>query len=233
MVGDVPPLSAMPHIWCENHILLGEIILSVTKHTQSRFAVYLIPPYQVARAVAEVHQMLRKQFGFIAADQFQVHATIKGFFKKTEGPLEPLIERLDAVFATQRPFTVHFSGIFTDNVGMGLDITRIDEEANPEMIALREQVVDAVHPFIAPDCDFIKEDLNNPFRAHITMAFRDIPLPLYDDVLNYLQQAPIPTKPFIADTFHFLEFFSQDWAGEWSPTLTWRLLKSWRVVEST
>jgi hypothetical protein len=33
----------------------------------------------------------------------------------------------------------------------------------------------------------------------------------------------------VADTFHFLEFSSQDWEGDWEQTLTWRLLKSWRV----
>ena len=201
----------------------------VTEHANSRFAVYLIPPYKVARAVAEIHRMLRKQFGFIAADQFQVHATIKGFFKKTPGPLEPLVERLDAAFAAQRPFTVHFNGIGSTSIGMGLDISRIGEELNPEMMALRERVVDAVRPFIAPDCDFVEEDLGQPFWAHITLAFRDIAPSMQDEVLDYLREAPLPTEPFIADTFHFLEFFSQDWEGNWEQTLTWRLLKSWQV----
>ncbi len=207
--------------------------MAVTGHTDSRFAVYLIPPYKVARAVTEIHQMLRKQFGFIAADQFQVHATIKGFFKKTKGSLEPLVERLDVVFATQRPFTVYFSGFRRDGGDIGLNISRIGEEPNPEMIALREQVVDAVRPFIAPDCDFVEEDLGNPFAAHITLAFRDIPPSMQDDVLDYLRETPLPTEPFTADTFHFLEFFSQDWRGDWEQTLSWRLLKSWRVSENT
>ena len=203
--------------------------MAVTEPSKSRFAVYLIPPYEVARAVAEIHQMLRKQFGFIAADQFQVHATIKGFFKKTPGPLEPLVERLDAAFAVERSFTVHFNGIGSTSIGMGLDISRIGEELNPEMMALRERVVDAVRPFIAPDCDFVEEDLGQPFWAHITLAFRDIAPSMQDEVLDYLREAPLPAEPFIADTFQFLEFFSQDWEGNWEQTLTWRLLKSWQV----
>jgi len=133
--------------------------LVVTEHVKSRFAVYLIPPYNIARSVTGIHQMLRKQFGFIAADRFQVHATIKGFFKKTPGPLGPLVECLDAVFAAQRPFTVEFSGFRRDSGGIGLNVSRIGEELNPEMMALRERVVDAVRPFIAPDCDFVEEDL--------------------------------------------------------------------------
>jgi 2'-5' RNA ligase len=203
--------------------------LSVIGPSDCRFAVYLIPPYKVARAVAEIHRMLRKQFGFIAADQFQVHATIKGFFKKTPGPLEPLVERLDAAFAVQRPFPVHFSGVGRTSIGMGLDISHIGRELNPEMMALRERVVDAVRPFIAPDCDFVEEDLGQPFWVHITLAFRDIPVTMQDEVLDYLREAPLPTEPFVADTFHFLEFFSQNWERDWEQTLTWRLLKSWRV----
>ncbi len=203
----------------------------VTEHVKSRFAIYLIPPYNVARAVTEIHQMLRKQFGFIAADRFQVHATIKGFFKKTPGPLGPLVERLDAVFAAQRPFTVEFSGFRRDSGGIGLNVSRIGEELNPEMMSLRERVVDAVRPFIAPDCDFVEEDLGIPFAAHITLAFRDIPPSMQDDVLDYLRETPLPSEPFTADTFHFLEFFSQDWEGDWEQTLTWRLLKSWRITD--
>jgi 2'-5' RNA ligase len=200
-------------------------------HANSRFAVYLIPPYEVSRAVTEIHQMLREQFGFIAADQFQVHATIKGFFKKTKGPLEPLIERLDAVFTAQRPFPVEFNGFHRDSVGIGLSVSQLGDEPNLEMMALRERVVEAVHPFIAPDCDFVEEDLGNPFAAHITLAFRDIPPSMQEEVLDYLREAPLPTEPFIANIFHFLEFFSQDWEGDWWRTLSWRLLKSWRVFE--
>jgi hypothetical protein len=58
---------------------------------------------------------------------------------------------------------------------LGLDISRLGEELNPEMMALRERVVDAVCLFIVPDCDFVEKDLGNPFWAHITLAFRDIP----------------------------------------------------------
>jgi len=194
-----------------------------------RFAVYMIPLYQIARPVTEVHQMLHKQFGFVAASRFQVHVTIKGFFKKVDGPLTELNDRLDAVFTKQQPFPVHFSGLRIDDVGIGLNISRIGDTLNPEMLALREQVVTAVRPFIAPDCDFVEADLGEPYKAHITLALRDIPLNMYDDVLAYLQDAPLPNNPFIAQTYHFLQFSSQDWNGKWWETLQWKLLNSWRI----
>ncbi|MBC8264836.1 MAG: hypothetical protein H8E47_12005 [Anaerolineales bacterium] len=68
----------------------------VTEHANSRFAVYLIPPYKVARAVAEIHQMLRKQFGFIAADQFQV----------------PILQQFSAIYLTDSTIQWQWWGCF-------------------------------------------------------------------------------------------------------------------------
>jgi len=197
--------------------------------TSSRFAVYLIPPYGVGRMVMEIHQMLRKQFGLAAADRFQVHATVKGFFKKVDGPVDLLVDRLDAVFLEQRPIDIHFSGYRNDEIGIGLNVSLMDGNPNKELYAFRERVVEAVRPFIAPDCDFVAADLGNPYEAHITLAFRDVPLSLYDDVLAYLADAPLPSTSFVAKDFHFLEFCSEEWSGCWWQSLRWQLIKSWHL----
>ena len=194
-----------------------------------RYAVYLVPPYPVSRLVMEQHQVLRKQFGLTAATQFQVHATVKGFFKMVDGPLEPLREALDGIFALQKPFMAECSDYRIDEVGIGYDCSSIGGAKNQELYAFREKVVAAVRPFIAPECDFAASDLGNPYEAHITLAFRDIPLSLYDDVLAYLAKGPFPEEPFLAQTFHFLAFSSDDWSGSWWETLTWRLIKSWTL----
>ena len=89
--------------------------------------------------------------------------------------------------------------------------------------------MDAVRPFIAPDCDFVVSDLGPPFQGHITLAFRDIPTDLYDHVFAWLVDAPIPTGSFTASAFHFLEFTSDQWDGPWWEDLRWRLLKSWQL----
>jgi 2'-5' RNA ligase len=200
-----------------------------SNRNQFRYAVYLIPPYGIARRVIEVHTMLRKQFGFTAADKFQVHATIKGFFKCSECSPEGLIRRLDPALEDQERIEIQFNGFHIDEVGVGLDISRIGDGPNQGLEQLRSRVVDAVRPFIDEDCDFVERDLGSPFKAHITLAFRDISPEIRDSVLAYLKPAPLPSEPFLADTFHLLEFYSQDWKGSWDATLTWRLLHSWRL----
>lgn len=194
-----------------------------------RYAVYLIPPYEVAHQVADVHRMLRKQFGFLAASKFQVHATLKGFFKCSNCNPESLISSLEPIFKSQDPLPVHFSGFHIDDVGVGLDISRIGNKPNRELLGLRKRIVDAVFPFIATDCDFVENDLGSPFKAHITLAFRDISPEIRESVLAYLEPAPLPSEPFSANTFHLIEFYSQDWERNWDRTLTWRLLHSWRL----
>jgi 2'-5' RNA ligase len=197
--------------------------------SNARYALYLIPPYPVARTVAEIHGLLQKQFGLQAAGRFQVHATLKGFFKKTPGPLAPLMQRLDTLFATQPPLTVAAEGLHRDAIGFGLDLTWLQGRRNDALFALRQQIVDVIRPFIAPDCDFVDADLGTPYRPHITLAFRDIPPDLYDDIVAWVQPGLPGPEPFLATTFHFLEFRSRQWDGAWWEDLTWQVLRAWDV----
>jgi len=195
--------------------------------TSSRFGFYLLPPYPIARDITEIHALLQKQFGFKAAGRFQVHCTIKGFFKKIDGPLEPLIQKLDTLLAWEKPIDVEINGIVNAYNALMLDLSRIGDTYNQPFAAYRNRVVNVIRPHIAPDCDFIKDDLGNPFMGHITLAFRDSPNELHQQVLHWLKSAPVPSGLFKADTFQFLEFSSDDWGGPWWKTLTWNLHKSW------
>ena len=197
--------------------------------TDSRFAVYLIPPYQLTRDAAEVHALLRKQFGFAAADRFPVHCTMKGFFKKNDASIENLQGELDSFFEEQQPVQVSVEEFRTDPIGFGLSLKTLDGKPNTQFLDLREDIVDIVKPYIADDCDFKAHDLGRPFHPHITFSFRDIPNELYDDIFEWMKDGPDFSGPFLADTYHFLEFFSADWTGSWWETISWRLLKSWRL----
>lgn len=197
--------------------------------TDSRFAVYLAPPYQITRGVSEVHYMLRKQFGFAAADRFPVHCTIKGFFKKNEKPVNQLEKDLDQFFQSQAPIDVSAEDYRIDPIGFGLSLMTLDGKTNTPFLEFREKVVDLTRPFIADDCDFKSHDLGREFHPHITFSFRDIPNHLYDHVFAWLEDGPEVKGPFMADTYQLLEVFSDDWSGAWWDTLSWRLLASWRL----
>lgn len=195
----------------------------------SRFAVYLIPPYPLSQRVAEIHRLLRKQFGFQAADRFPAHCTMKGFFKKDAAPVKAIQDRLDALFQGERALPAAAERSRRDEIGFGLSLMALEGKINTPLIELRERIVDVVKPFIAPDCDFREHDLGRPYHPHITFAFRDCPQRYHDQVLSWLEDGPELDSPFLADRYHFMEFFSEDWNGAWWETITWRLIQAWTL----
>jgi 2'-5' RNA ligase len=197
--------------------------------SNSRFAVYLIPPYQLSKNVAEAHALLRKQFGFSAADRFPVHCTIKGFFKKNGRPAAELQQDLHTFFAGQQALPVSMNEYRVNPIGFGLSLMSLNGETNQAFLDFRQELMAVTNPYIADDCDFKDHDLGRPFHPHITLSFRDIPKELYDNVFEWIEDGPDFTGPFLADTYHFLEIFSEDWSGNWWESLTWRLLASWRL----
>jgi len=196
---------------------------------KSRFAFYLIPPYKIAKNIAEIHALLKKQYGISAAGRFQAHCTIKGFYKPNEKPVQDLIEELDTFLRTQKPFPVELNGCLEKPISIVLKMDEIDGAENQPLLEFRETVVNLIRPYIASDCDFIASDLGDPFKGHITLTFRDIEQKMYPQILEWLNDAPIPAGIFQAETFHFLEFFSDDWEGNWWETITWKLHRSWRL----
>jgi hypothetical protein len=101
---------------------------------------------------------------------------------------------------------------------------------NTSLLDLQERIVEVVKPFMAPDCDFREHDLGRPYHPHITFAFRDCQPGDYDQVISWLEKGPDLDMPFLADRYHFLEFFSEDWEGPWWETITWRLIQTWMLA---
>lgn len=195
----------------------------------SRLAFYLIPPYPFSKDIALIHSMLEKQYGLSAANRFQVHCTIKGFYKANEKPITRLLDELDKFLNTQKPFMVAFSGCIIKPISIVMRLDAINGAVNQQLLDFRESIVKIIKPYVADDCDFIESDLGPPFKAHITLAFRDVSNETAPEILNWLRDAPLPVGQFLADNFHLLEFLSEDWDGDWWETITWKRLKSWRL----
>jgi hypothetical protein len=117
------------------------------KDPDIRFGWYLRPSYAMCRAQAEMHDLLRRQYGLVTG----------GAFMPTEGAMEG-------------------------------------------------------------------------FHAHLTLAMADLPPVLHREVLEFVREAgPIGPEQFTAEYFHLFAFRSETWGGAWWPTLTWKLLYSWRL----
>jgi hypothetical protein len=74
-----------------------------------RYGFYLRPSAAMSRAQAEMHDLLKRQYGLQVGGVFMPHATIKGFFKSSASA-EEMIALIDPVMADRDPFPVYSSG---------------------------------------------------------------------------------------------------------------------------
>ena len=117
---------------------------------QSRLAFYLIPPYHISKDIAEIHSILQKQYGLSAAARFQVHCTIKGFFKPNKRTTEALINDLDTFLICQNPIQVEFNGCMTRPISIVMRMDEINGAANQHLLDFRESIVNIIMPYIIP-----------------------------------------------------------------------------------
>ncbi len=195
-----------------------------------RYGFYLRPSAAMSRAQAEVHDLLKRQYGLKVGGVFMPHATIKGFFKSSAS-IEEMIALIDPVMADRDPFPVYSSGpVPFGNVGIALSIqTMPDGRINQALQDVHEAVLDVLLPIVAEDCNFTWDDwVRERFHAHLTLAMADIPEELFDEILAFIRDLePIGPAVFTAEAFHLFSFESDDWNGSWGETLTWNLLHSW------
>jgi hypothetical protein len=201
-----------------------------------RYAVYLRPSYEMGKAQAEVHDLLERQYGLLAAGNFMPHATIKGFFR-SEASEGSIAARLDTVLEGREAFGVFNRGIVTfGREGIAIDINSTSEGTpNVTLQDLHLGVMEAVMPLVDPACEFTRKEralAYERYRAHLTLAMADVPEHLFDEVLAFVREAePVGPSSFLAETVQLVAFHSEDWEGQWWETLRWRLLRSWPLAD--
>jgi 2'-5' RNA ligase len=197
-----------------------------------RYGFYLRPSYEMARAQAEMHDLLRRQFGLEVGGKFMPHATIMSFFR-SDAPLEATKAAIDPVMADRKPFTVVNRGPQWWTKSITLDIHHnADGTPNAPMQAVHEAAFGALIPLVHPDCEFAFGGWSGErFRAHLTLAMADLPEFLKDEVREFVRSAgSIGPSSFSAEYFHLYAFHSESWGGGWWESMTWKPLASWRLV---
>ena len=200
-----------------------------------RYGWYLRPSYAMCRAQAEMHDLLRRQFGLICGGAFMPHATIKGFFR-SDATVSDIIAAFDPVVEGRDTFTVYNNGpIPHGRSGISLNINEMpDGSINTELLDLFTAALTAIRPHVDPTCKFTNGD-GGPenFRAHLTLAMADIPEGFFDEIFEFVNDAlPIGPEQFTAEYLHLFAFRSENWNGDWWPTLEWTLLHSWKLGDA-
>lgn len=196
-----------------------------------RYGFYLRPSATMSRAQAEIHDLLRRQFGTEVGGKFMPHATIMSFFR-SDASVQRLIDAIQPVIDGRAPFTVWNAGPIRMGRGYVLDVHRdADGQPNPAMKAVHDAAFAAIIPHVHPDCEFAFGGWSGErFHAHLTLAMADLPPFALDEIREFLAELePIGPASFTAEYFHLYAFQSDDWGGEWWRTMSWQLVHSWRL----
>lgn len=198
-----------------------------------RFGLYLRPSLAMARAQAELHDLIARQYGSICAGRFMPHATIKGFFR-SDATVDAMVAALEPVMAAHDPFEVLNDGPvpFGASGSIVIDIHHdAHGDDNAALTGIHRDVFAALRPLVREDCDFTPhEGALDGFHAHLTLMMGDVPHGLEGEILAFVREAePIGPPAFIADRFHLVAARSDAWDGAWWETMQWTLLHSWRL----
>lgn len=196
-----------------------------------RFGLYLRPPYAMSRAIAAMHELMQRQFGQTRAGKYMPHATI-GFFQ-SNAPWQDLAAAATPALTGRAPFVVENHGPVALGRSVVLDIHHDDAGApNAALQALHDDAHAALAPLIADDLADRFRWPAEAFQAHMTLAQTIGPDWLRDEILAFARDAePIGPRRFFAEYVHFYAVLSDDWdSDDWSDSLTWDLLASWRLA---
>lgn len=197
-----------------------------------RYGYYLRPSPEMCAAQVRMHQLLERQYGLRVAGKFMPHATIKGFFKSS-AQVDEICAAAATISEGMTSFPVWNNGVIGfGNLGIVNWIMRdAAGERNLALAALHERALEALLPLVDSDCNFSPYEWRlDKFEAHLTLAMTDIQPQFFAEILHFCQAlAPVGPEMFLAERLHLYCFESDAWHGQWSKTLTWRLLDSWEL----
>lgn len=204
--------------------------------TEYTWGVYLRPDPITCKAIADLTDLCKRQFGIVSAAAFAPHATLAGAVP-SNASAEDFIRVLDPLLTSTASFPMFNAGIARRPSTVYYDIDTLqDGEVNQPLHDLASAVNEAIMPITA----YQPGEWTTPFEpakfwAHFSLASHDLRdrEDLRDEVEEYLRTIPMEySKTFTAEWITLYRFHSADWNSEWWQDLTWDHVKSWRLRTS-
>lgn len=201
--------------------------------TEDTWGVYLRPDPITCKAIADLTDLCKRQFGIVSAAAFAPHATLAGAVP-SNATAEEFIEILDPLLTSTPSFPVYNAGIARKGTTSYYNIDSLESGGqNPHLLDLATRV----NEIIAPITAYQPGEWTQPFEpekfwAHFSLASHDLRrrADLADEVEDFLRAIPVDySRTFTADTITLFRFHSADWNSEWWHDLTWEHVKSWRL----
>ena len=200
-----------------------------------RYGLFLRPPATLARVQADVHALLRAQYGLVAAGAFPPHMTILGHVA-THAPDERVIDAAAEAVAGVPPVHLFNRGLALHHGGICHDIGSLRSgEPNPELLNLFRRAKSAFEPLLAELPGEYRGGVRDEekFYGHMSLAAHDLALrpDLTQEVLRFLEELDIAAAgDYVVDTATLYKFeTSTGWDAQWWEGMRWRHLRSFAL----
>lgn len=202
--------------------------------TEYTWGVYLRPDPVTCKAITELTNLCKQQFGIVSAAAFAPHATLAGAVPSNASAAE-FIEVLDPLLSRTTPFPVYNAGIAVMNPTIIYDIDKLENgEKNTRLHQLAIDVNDVIAPLTNyQPGDWIQPFDGENFHAHFSLASHDLRarVDLREEVEEFLRAIPMDYTPhFTAEYITLFRFHSADWNSEWWHDITWEHIRSWKLT---
>ncbi len=201
--------------------------------TDYTWGVYLRPDPITCKAIADLTDLAKRQFGIVSAAAFAPHATLAGAVP-SNASAEEFIDVLDPLLRSTPAFPVYNAGIGKMTTTIIYDIDRTQSgEKNIDLL----NIATAVNEAVAHIAAYTPGEWTQPFdpatfHAHFSLASHDLRTrpDLAIEVEEFLRAIPMEVPhTFMADTITLFRFHSADWNSEWWHDLTWQHIRSWKL----
>lgn len=204
--------------------------------TEYTWGVYLRPDPITCKAITELTDLCKRQFGIVSAAAFAPHLTLAGAVP-SEANAADFIRVLDPLLTSTPTFSVFNAGITRKPTTVYYDIDKLETgDVNQPLHDLATAVNEAIMPITAyKPGEWSQPFVPEKFWAHFSLASHDLRAreDIRDEVEEFLRGIPMDySKTFTAEWITLFRFHSADWNSEWWQDLTWQHVKSWRLSSS-
>lgn len=202
--------------------------------TEYTWGVYLRPDPITCKAVADLTDLTKRQFGIVSAAAFMPHATLVGAIPST-AEADDWIAALDPALTNRASFPVYNAGVTRAPDLVFFDIDKQENGGkNQDLLNLATDVSEAIRPVTAyQEGEWMTPFNPSTFHAHLSLASHDLKkrVDLRDEVEEYIRAIPVEfPSTFEAEYVSLYRFHSADWNAEWWRDLTWQHIKSWKFT---
>ncbi|MFJ8536151.1 hypothetical protein [Streptomyces sp. NPDC093591] len=201
--------------------------------TPYRYGVFLRPDPTTCALLAQLHLLMKQQYGLVSCAAFPPHATLAGSMHTLADPTE-VADRVGEALRGTRQFTVYNSGFEQGTQGVSYNVHDLpDGTVNRPMADLILTAHKAFDGISLPPDHFPFIDIEPAeFRAHLSVVAHEMLLrpDLLPEVTEFVERLGWqPPASFTAETVSLFRFHSPDWQGHWWTTLTWEHVRSWTL----